>query len=46
MLIFPIHIAQTSLQPDIVMYLNKTDQIILVELAILTNDNIIKRHFD
>ena len=45
-LIFPRHIAQTSLRPDIIMYSNETRQIVLLELTIPAEDNIVQRHSD
>ena len=43
-LIFPPHIAQTSLRPDIVIHSNKTRQVVLIELTVPTEDNIIDWH--
>ena len=45
-LVFPHHIAQTSLRPDIVIYSNTTKQVILLELTVPAEDNIIQRHMD
>ena len=45
-LIFPQHIAQTSLHPDIASYSNETRQIVLLELTIPADDNIVQRHSD
>ena len=45
-LIFPIHIAQTSLRPDMVIYSNLTRQVILIELTVPIEDNILQRHRD
>ena len=45
-LIFPQHIAQTSLRPDIIMYSNETRQIVLLELTIPAEDNIVQRLSD
>ena len=43
-LVFPPHIVQTSLRPDMVIYSNSTKQVILIELTVPTEDNIIDWH--
>ena len=43
-LIFPPHIAQTSLRPDLVIHSNATRQVILIELTVPSEDNIIDWH--
>ena len=43
-LIFPPHIVQTSLRPDLIIYSNTTRQVILIELTVPTEDNIIDWH--
>ena len=45
-LVFPHHIAQTSLRPDIIIYSNDARQIILLELTVPAEDNIVQRHLD
>ena len=45
-LMFPIHIAQTSLRPDMVLFSNLTKQVILLELTVPMEANIIQRHID
>ena len=39
-LIFPPHIVQTSLRPDLIVHSNTTRQVILIELTLPTEDNI------
>ena len=43
-LMFPPHIMQTSLRPDLVIYSNNTKQVILLELTVPTEDNIVQWH--
>ena len=43
-LIFPPHIVQTSLRPDLIIHSNITKQVILIELTVPTEDNIIDWH--
>ena len=43
-LMFPPHITQTSLRPDLVIYSNSTKQVVLLELTVPTEDNIVQWH--
>ena len=45
-LVFPGHIIQTSLRPDVVIYSNTTKQVFLLELTVPMEDNIVQRHID
>ena len=45
-LVFPGHIIQTSLRPDVVIYSNATKQVFILELTAPMADNIIQRHID
>ena len=45
-LVFPDHIIQTSLCPDVVIYSNTTKQVFMLELTIPMEDNIVQRHID
>ena len=45
-LIFPHHITQTSLRPDLIIFSNSTRQVILIELTVPAEDNITQRHSD
>ena len=45
-LVFPGHIIQTSLRPDVVIYSNTTKQVFIVELTVPMEDNIVQHHID
>ena len=43
-LVFPGHIIQTSLHPDVVIYSNTIKQVFVLELTVPMEDNIVQRH--
>ena len=45
-LVFPGHIIQTSLRPDVVIYSNTTKQVFMLALTVQMEDNIVQRHID
>ena len=45
-LVFPGHIIQTSLHPDVVIYSNTTKQVFMLELTVPMEDNIVQHHID
>ena len=44
--VFPGHIIQTSLCPDVVNYSNTTKQVFMLELTVPVEGNIVQRHID
>ena len=45
-LVFPHHIVQTSLRPDIIIFSDTTRQVFILELTVPSEDNIVQRHTD
>ena len=45
-LVFPGHIIQTSLHPDVVIYSNTTKQVFILELTVPIENNIVQHHID
>ena len=45
-LVFPGHIIQTSIHPDVVICSNTTKQVFILELTVPMEDNIVQHHID
>ena len=45
-LVFPSHIIQTSVRPDVVISSNTTKQVFILEPTVPVKDNIVQRHID